>query len=102
MKSTLCRAYLNVFDATLDSTFALGLRSVPPNSNEQIEEWISVENIASIRKRQTGNTSKKNQGLREVRKNVMIPLLPAIVFLERDFPHMSITLMRNPPGDGNC
>ena len=26
MKSTLCRAYLNVFDATLDSTFALGLR----------------------------------------------------------------------------
>ena len=25
MKSTLCRAYLNVFDATLDSTFALGL-----------------------------------------------------------------------------
>ena len=26
MKSTLCRAYLNVFDANLDSTFALGLR----------------------------------------------------------------------------
>ena len=25
MKSTLCRAYLNVFNATLDSTFALGL-----------------------------------------------------------------------------
>ena len=28
MKSTLCRAYLNVFDATLDSTFALGLSAV--------------------------------------------------------------------------
>ena len=28
MKSTLCRAYLNVFDATLDSTFALGLSFV--------------------------------------------------------------------------
>ena len=27
MKSTLCRAYLNVFEATLDSTFALGLRN---------------------------------------------------------------------------
>ena len=30
MKSTLCRAYLNVFDATLDSTFALGLRLTSP------------------------------------------------------------------------
>ena len=28
MKSTLCRAYLNVFDATLDSTFALGLTDI--------------------------------------------------------------------------
>ena len=34
------------------------VRFLPPNSNEQIEQWISVENIASIRKRQTGNTSK--------------------------------------------
>ena len=75
---------------------------MPPNSNEQIEEWISVENIASIRKRQTGNTSKKKQGLRELRKKLMILLTACDRFLERDFPHMSIALMHNLPGDGNC
>ena len=77
------------------------VRFLPPNSNEQIEEWISVENIASIRKRQTGNTIKKKQRLRELRKKMMIPLTAWDRFLERDFPHMSITLMHNPPGDGN-
>ena len=51
------------------------VRFVPPNSNEQIEEWISVENIASIRKRQTRNTSKKKQGLRQLRKKLTIPLI---------------------------
>ena len=78
------------------------VRFVPPNSNEQIEEWISVENIASIRKRQTGNTGKKKQALRELRKKLMIPLTACDRFLERDFPHMSIILMHNPPGNGNC
>ena len=76
------------------------VRFVPPNSNEQIEEWISVENIANIRKRETGNTSKKKQGLRELRKKLMIPLTACDRFLERNFPHMSITLMHNPPDDG--
>ncbi|CAH3125701.1 unnamed protein product [Porites lobata] len=32
----------------------------------------------------------------------MIPLTACDRCLERDFPHMSITLMHNPPGDGNC
>ena len=32
----------------------------------------------------------------------MIPLTACDRFLEREFPHMSITLMHNPPGDGNC
>ena len=32
----------------------------------------------------------------------MIPLTACDRFLERDFPHMSIILMHNPPGDGNC
>ena len=45
------------------------VRFVPPNSNEQIEEWISVENIASIRKRQTGNTSKKSRDCESLEKN---------------------------------
>ena len=45
------------------------VRFGPPNSNKQIEESISVENIASIRKRQTGNTSKKKQASRELGKN---------------------------------
>ena len=78
------------------------VRFVPPNSKEQIEEWISVENIASIRKRETRNSSKKKQGLRELRKKLMVPLTACDRFLERDFPHMSITLMPNPPDDGNC
>lgn len=77
------------------------VRFVPPNSNEQIEERISVENIASIRKREIGNTSKKKQGLRELRKKLMIPLTACDRFLERDFPHMSITLMHSPPDDEN-
>ena len=32
----------------------------------------------------------------------MIPLTACYRLLERDFPHMSITLMHNPPGDVNC
>ena len=61
-----------------------------------------MENIASIRKRETGNTNKKKQGLRELRKKLMIPLTACNRFLERDFLHMSITLMHNPPDDENC
>ena len=75
---------------------------MPLDSNEQIEDWISVENIVSVRKCQTGNTRKKKQELRELRKKLMIPLTACDRFLERDFPHTSLTLMHNPPGDGNC
>ena len=74
---------------------------MPPNSNKQIEEWILVEKVASIRKRQTRNTSKKKQALRELRKK-LISLTACDRFLERDFTHMSITLMHKLPGDGNC
>ena len=58
-----------------------------PNSNKQIEEWISVENRASIWKRQTGNTSKKKQGLRELRKKLMIPLTACNRFWSGISPH---------------
>ena len=58
------------------------VRFVPPNSHEKIEEWISVENIASIRKRQTRNTSEKKQGVRELRRKLMIPSTACDGFLE--------------------
>ena len=36
---------------------------VLPTSNEQIEEWISVENIATIRKCEIGNTKQEKTGI---------------------------------------
>ena len=58
--------------------------------------------MASIRSHHTGDISKKKQGVREVRKKLMIPLITCDHLLQRDFPHMSLSLMHNPPGDGNC
>ena len=58
--------------------------------------------MASIRSHHTGDISKKKQGVRELRKKLMIPLITCDHLLQRDFPHMSLFLMHNPPGDGNC
>lgn len=61
-----------------------------------------MESMASIRSHHTGDISKKKQGVRELRKKLMIPLITCDHLLQRDFPHMSLSLMHNSPGDGNC
>ena len=44
------------------------VRFRPPNSSKHIEEWFSVEDIASIRKRHRGSTNKSEQKIKQLRK----------------------------------
>lgn len=82
------------------------VRFRPPNSSKHIEEWFSVEDIASIRKRHRGSTAEnktiKQQKIKQLRKKMYIPLTARDRFLDLDFPDMDLSLMYNPPGDGNC
>ena len=75
---------------------------MPPNCSEHKEKWFSVEDMASIRKRHSGSKSKEKQKVKELRKRLYIPLTACDRFLDRDFPDMDLSLMYNPPGDGNC
>ena len=45
------------------------VRFRPPYSCKHIEEWFSVEDIASIRKRPPGSTDKDKQKIKQLRKN---------------------------------
>ena len=78
------------------------VRFRPPNSSKHIEEWFSVEDIASIRKRYRGSTNKSQQKKKQLRKKMYIPLTARDRFLDLDFPDMDLSLLYNPPGDGNC
>ena len=78
------------------------VKFMPPNCSEHKEKWFSVEDMASIRKRHSGSKSKEKQKVKELRKRLYIPLTACNRFLDRDFPDMDLSLMYNPPGDGNC
>ena len=78
------------------------VKFMPPNCSEHKEKWFSVEDMASIRKRHSGSKSKEKQKVKELRKRLYIPLTACDRFLDRDFPNMDLSLMYNPPGDGNC
>ena len=78
------------------------VRFRPPYSCKHIEEWFSVEDITSIRKRPPGSTDKDKQKNKTASKKLYIPLTACDRFLDLDFPDMDLSLMYNPPGDGNC
>ena len=78
-----------------------GLSSLAPGGSKRRDPGNEVGDIAVLES-ETGTTSKRKQGLRELSKKLMIPLTACDCFLEPDFPHTSTTLMHNLPGDGNC
>ena len=78
------------------------VRFRPPNCSKLIEEWFSVEDIASIRKRHPGSKNNDQQKIKQIRKKLYIPLTACDRILDRDFPDMYFSVLYNPPGDGNC
>lgn len=48
-----------------------------------------------------GRSVRKSREWESYAKKLMIPSITCDHLLQRDFPHMSLSLMHNPPGDGN-
>lgn len=75
---------------------------VNPNSNEQVQKWISVEDITSVSCREDKEKRKKQERKKEEylhRKKYLIPLTSQDR-LESLADRGDIAF--NPPGDGNC
>lgn len=84
------------------------IRFITPDSSKKTDQWFSVENLTALStqsqvSKRTRQSKRDNQRkLQEHRKKFAILLQPCDKFIDRDFGDVGLSLLYNPPGNGNC